>query len=200
MIDADLHVHSEFSNDGELGVMDIIQKSIENEIKILSITDHNSVAGNEKAVTLCSESGIAYIPGIEIDCCYQGIDLNVLGYHINWTSKVFENLEKNIARKVMDSFPEMIENLANSGIEIDVDEVLSKSKGKPPGAELFAEVLLGNKEYHSNWKLKPYMKGGSRSDMPYINFYLDFFAQGKPAYVKIQHMNYSDAIELVKSQ
>ena len=35
--------------------------------------------------------------------------------------------------------------------------------------------------------------------MPYINFYHDFFAQGKPAHVKINYMDFRDAIELVRS-
>jgi 3',5'-nucleoside bisphosphate phosphatase len=58
--------------------------------------------------------------------------------------------------------------------------------------------LLTNKDYHSNRKLLPYMSGGDRSDMPYINFYHDFFAQGKPAYVEIKYMDFQEAIELVK--
>ena len=34
--------------------------------------------------------------------------------------------------------------------------------------------------------------------MPLINFYLDFMAQGKPAHVKIQHMDFSEALEWVR--
>lgn len=199
MIKADLHTHSEYSNDGELSVKGIVQKCIDNQIGTLSITDHNGVGATEEAVGLCSQSNINFIPGIEIDCNYQGIDLHLLGYQIDWRSKEFTDLEKIIDKKIMDALPQMVENLAKEGIEVDVDEVLRKSKGKPPSAELLAEVLFGNKESFSNSKLKPYMEGGSRSDMPYINFYLDFFAQGKPAYVKIDHMSYSDAIELVRS-
>ena len=199
MIKADLHTHSEFSNDGELSVKEIVQKCIDNQIGALSITDHNSVGATEEAVALCSQSDLRFIPGIEIDCNYQGIDLHLLGYQIDWKSKEFTDLEKIIEKQEMDSLPQMVANLAKEGIEVDVDEVLRKSKGKPPSAELLAEVLFDNKESFSNSKLKPYMEGGSRSDMPYINFYLDFFAQGKPAYVKINHMSYSDAIELVKS-
>jgi predicted metal-dependent phosphoesterase TrpH len=48
--------------------------------------------------------------------------------------------------------------------------------------------------------LKPYLPGGSRSDMPYINFYHDYFAQGRTAYVKIDYMSYREAIDLIKSQ
>jgi len=198
MIKADLHTHSEFSNDGELPVKEIVQKCIDNQIGALSITDHNGVGATEEAVELCSQSDLSFIPGIEIDCNYQGIDLHLLGYQIDWKSREFTDLERNIEKKVMDALPQMVENLAREGIEVDVNEVLRKSKGRPPSAELFAEVLFGKQESLSNSKLKPYTEGGSRSDMPYINFYLDFFAQGKSAYVKINHMSYSDAIELVR--
>jgi predicted metal-dependent phosphoesterase TrpH len=180
-------------------VQSIVKKCIENGIVTLSITDHNSVSATEEALSLCSESGIEYIPGIEIDCAYDGTDLHLLGYHIDWKSKVFDSLEAVIEKRILDAIPQMIANLAKEGIEIDIDQVFEKSEGKPPSAELFAEVLLGNKDSLSNDKLAPYMEGGDRSDMPYINFYLDFFAQGKPAYVKIEKMSFHDAIKLVLS-
>ena len=42
------------------------------------------------------------------------------------------------------------------------------------------------------------MEGGERSDMPYINFYLDYFAQGRPAFVPVEYMAFRDAVELVR--
>jgi len=196
----DLHVHSLYSNDGELSIEAIVRKCIDNEIRTLSITDHNSVKGIEGAVSLCSQSGIKFIPGIEIDCNYQGTDLHLLGYQIDWKDQGFNDLEENVKSRIMDSVPQMVENLSKVGIDVDVDEVMEKSRGKPPSAELFAEVLLGNRDNDSNLKLKPYQEGGARSDMPYINFYLDYFAQGKPAYVKVQYMDIADAVALVKSK
>ena len=195
----DLHVHSKFSNDGEYGIQKIIDKCIDDKIDILSITDHNSIRGIIEAIPNCLNQGIELIPGIEIDCSYNGIDLHLLGYNIDWQSNDFIELEKSIHKKVMDSFPQMIENLDKSGIEVDANEVIEKSNGKLPCGELIAEVLLTNADYHSNKMLMPYLNGGERSDMPYINFYLDFFAQGKPAYVKIDYMEFRDAIELVKN-
>lgn len=194
---ADLHVHSKYSNDGEFGIQDIIEMCELNGVGILSITDHNSVKGIKDALRLCEQSSLIFIPGIEIDCNYNGIDLHLLGYNINWRSKDFVDLEGIIRMKVMDSFPQMIENLAKSGITVDATEVLGKSEGKLPCGELIAEVLLTNKDYHSNQLLKPYLPGGARSDMPYINFYFDFFAQGKPAYVAINYISYDEAIDLV---
>ena len=46
--------------------------------------------------------------------------------------------------------------------------------------------------------LAPYRKGGARGDMPYINFHLDFGAQGRPAFVPVEYMSFRDAVELVR--
>lgn len=65
MIKTDLHVHSKYSNDGELSVRDIVRKCIENDTVTLSITDHNSVNAAEEAISMCARAGISYIPGIQ---------------------------------------------------------------------------------------------------------------------------------------
>ncbi|MGF1587003.1 MAG: PHP domain-containing protein [Bacteroidales bacterium] len=195
----DLHVHSNYSNDGEYGVQDLIVKCLNNKVEILSVTDHNSVSAVSDALTPALNAGITLIPGIEVDCSFNGIDLHVLGYNIDWNSNDFKVLEDSIHKKVMDAFPLMIENLAKLGIYVNGNEVLEKGGGQLPCGELIAEVLLNNKDYHTNKILLPYMSGGERSDMPYINFYHDFFAQGKPAYVPINYMDFQEAIELVKS-
>lgn len=195
---ADLHVHSSYSNDGELGVKDLVEKCREKDVQVLSITDHNNIGAARQALELCERAGISFIPGIEIDCNYKGTDMHLLAYHINWESREIRELEAKTEQVIMDAVPHMIRNLANAGIEIDGDELLEKSKGKLPAPELFAEVLMGNPNYHHNTLLQPYLPGGERSDMPYINFYLDYFAQGKPAYVKLEVMDFSEALELVK--
>jgi predicted metal-dependent phosphoesterase TrpH len=198
MTKADLHIHSHYSNDGELSIAELVKKSKEKDLKILSITDHNNVGGVSEALELCKISGISFIPGIEIDCNYKGTDMHLLAYHVDWLSQEIRELEARTERVIMEAVPVMIRNLASAGIEIDGQELMEKSKGKLPAPELFAEVLMSNPDYHHNPLLKPYLPGGERSDMPYINFYLDYFAQGKAAYVKLELMDFSVALELVK--
>lgn len=199
MNSSDLHVHSKYSNDGAFEIQEIVDRCIHNDVNVLSITDHNSISGINEAILVCLDSGIDFIPGIEIDCSFRGTDLHLLGYNIDWLSNDFIELEKSIRKKVMDSFPEMIFNLNRLGIEVDENEVLERANGKLPCGELIAEVLLSKKEYRSNPMLLTYTSGGERSDMPFINFYHDFFAQGKPAYVKINYMDFADAVDLVRS-
>lgn len=197
MYQTDLHIHSQFSSDGEFSIAELIDKCIARQMRTFAVADHNSVKGNTEAVSLAGQAGIGFIPGIEIDCCYEGINLHVLGYQIDWESNDFAVLEEDIAGKVMDSFAGMIGNLQHLGFVIDADAVMEKAGGKLPTGELIAEVMLSDEKYQSSL-LVPYQQGGSRSDMPYINFYLDYFAQGKPAFVPIRYMEYRDAIEMIR--
>ena len=198
---ADLHIHSCHSNDGELAVPEIVKKCIESGVDIMSITDHNSIAGSREAKGITAENkDIHFIPGIEIDCNYKGIDLHLLGYQIDLEGDSFDELGRTVRQKYMDAVPQLIANLERLGIHIDQEELMSKSGGEPPTGEQFAEVLLKKNDPQSNPQLLPYLPGGNRSDMPLINFYLDFFAQGKPAHVKIDHLDFRDAVALVKSK
>ena len=198
MNSVDLHVHSSHSNDGELSVSELVEKCKERNVKVFSIADHNNTRACAEALDLGKKAGISFIPSLEIDCNYKGTDMHLLAYHINWKSQEIKELEAKTERVIWDAVPHMIRNLAHAGIQIDGDELLAKSKGKLPAPELFAEVLMGNPDYHHNPLLHPYLPGGERSDMPYINFYLDYFAQGKPAYVKLELLDFSEALELIK--
>jgi 3',5'-nucleoside bisphosphate phosphatase len=198
MLSADLHLHSVYSLDGELDVVTLVDACKKAGLTTISITDHNLVTGIPEALKYGLLADIRVIPGIEIDCRFRGIDLHVLGYQISWTDDDFVKLEESIRDRVLESFPVMIEKLSGAGIKVGLDEVLQKAGGKLPSGELIAEVLLGNPNYSRNTLLDPYRAGGLRSDMPFINFYLDFFAQGKPAYVKIEFMEYSEAIDLIR--
>jgi predicted metal-dependent phosphoesterase TrpH len=198
MFKADLHVHSRYSLDGELGINELLMLCRGANLDVVSVTDHNLVRAVSEAIETGSQYGIRIIPGIEIDCRFKGIDLHVLGYHIDHTSADFVKLEQDIFSAVMDSFPKMVQKLSGQGIHVDPEEVLSLAGSNLPSGELIAEVLLTRDKYSGNKRLDPYRKGGHRSDMPYINFYHDFFAQGKPAYVKIEYMEFREAIALLR--
>ena len=196
---ADLHIHSCYSDDGELGIPEILELCRDRGISHFSITDHNGVKGAREAVSLCAPlRDLNFIAGIEIDTNYRGTDLHLLGYGINLNGDDFDALQAAVRRKYLDAVPQMIRNLELLGIFVDREELMKKSAGEPPTGELFAELLLENPERQSNPLLSPYFPGGGRSDMPLINFYLDFFAQGKPAYVKIEHTDFKEAVALVR--
>lgn len=197
MIQADLHIHSCYSNDGEYTVPELIKRCKKKQIHTFSITDHNSVRASKEATEIARREGINYIPGIEVDCIYNGINLHILGYHIDWRASAFNDLEEEVSANVMESLDKMIGNIQALGFRIEKDTVLEYANGTVPSAELIAEIMLSEKKYHTPL-LEPYMQGGARSDMPYINFYLDYFAQGKPAFVPVEYISFGNAIQLIK--
>ena len=96
----DLHIHSEYSSDGEFSVAELVGKCLGAQLTLFSLTDHNSVRGVGEAARLACERGIGFVPGIEIDCNYRGTDLHLLGYGIDWRSADFARLEEEVAAKV----------------------------------------------------------------------------------------------------
>jgi len=70
---ADLHIHSFGSADGSFDVKDeemtpenIVDTSIDNNLTIISITDHNEINNSNKAISYAEGKNILVIPGIEI--------------------------------------------------------------------------------------------------------------------------------------
>ncbi|MCL1811186.1 MAG: CehA/McbA family metallohydrolase [Methanomassiliicoccaceae archaeon] len=60
---ADLHIHSNFSNDGKSTVEEIIEAAVEKGLGCIAITDHNSF----EAYGLAKDNGkVIVIPGIEV--------------------------------------------------------------------------------------------------------------------------------------
>jgi predicted metal-dependent phosphoesterase TrpH len=64
MLTCDLHVHTNFSKDGESSVEEILKKAEEAGLDAIAITDHDTVDGAKKALA-CSTS-VLVIPGIEV--------------------------------------------------------------------------------------------------------------------------------------
>lgn len=195
----DLHIHSYFSDDGELSPEAIIDMAIKAGMDTIAITDHNSVKGVKRALEYAKYKDINIIPGIEIDCTFNGINLHLLGYNIDFTNECFNKLEEGILAQERAAAIKKIEKIKEvTNLELDANEVLKKSHNGIVTGELIAEVLLENKENMKSSILKPYIEGGDRSDMPFVNFYWDYFSKGKPAYVDIKFIQLKEAIRMIK--
>lgn len=187
----DLHMHSRYSEDGEFTPAELVEQCSRQGITTMSVTDHNCARANPEARSAAEAKGIRYISGIEIDCVYGGLDFHVLGYGIDEASADFARIEENIEQQNLAASLERLEKTQALGFDITQNEMwaLTKDaywKGSWPG-ELFAEALLAKPEYAGHPLLQPYRPGGARSDNPYVNFYWDYYAQGKPCHVEMEY-------------
>ncbi|MFQ7503231.1 MAG: PHP domain-containing protein [Alistipes finegoldii] len=109
------------------------------------------------------------MPGIEIDCSFEGTDLHLLGYGIDWKSPDFRALEETVAAKVMASFGETVGKLRRLGFAVDEQAVLAAAAGKLPTLELIAEVMLSDPACDTPL-LAPYRKAARAEICPISTF------------------------------
>lgn len=198
----DLHMHSRYSDDGEFTPTGLIDQCAEKGARMVSIADHNCVKANEEAAKAAKEKGMLYVPGIEIDCTYQDTNFHVLGYGIDFKSGDFKAIEKNISdQSVQASLARLAGTQALGFAHITEKHMQDLSQGcywqGNWSGEMFAEVLLTMPEYASHPLLNPYRPGGRRSDNPYVNFYWDYYSQGKPCYAKVDYPTMEEILAII---
>lgn len=197
----DLHMHSQFSNDGEFSPLELAEKCAMQGIDIMSVCDHNTVRAVEEAIAAAKARGIVCIPGIEIDCVYENTNFHVLGYGIHYQAPVFGEIEENVRVQGQAASRLMLEKTNELGFHVTEEDMRILSDGNYWSeiwtGEMFAEFLLSRPEYEGHALLQPYRPGGARSDNPYVNFYWDFYSQGKPCYAEIHYPAMKDIVELI---
>ena len=79
----DLHIHSAYS-DGQMTPFQIIEQAEKNNMKYISIADHNCVDAysDDKII-----QNPIIIPAVEFDCLYKGVLIHILGYGIDVNNK-----------------------------------------------------------------------------------------------------------------
>lgn len=192
----DLHMHSMYSDDGEYTPTQLIDMCHEAGVKIMAIADHNWVKANEEAKKHADELGMTYIPAIEIDCTYKGVNLHVLGYGID-NQEVFNQLGEDIEKQEIACSMKKLELTNALGFDLKKEQLDALSTNGVYTGEMFGEALLNDSRYDDHELLKPYRQGGERSDNPYVNFYWDYYAQGKPCYTEIHFPTLEETIQLI---
>jgi predicted metal-dependent phosphoesterase TrpH len=82
----DLHIHTKTCSDGNLTVEDVFREARKRNINLISITDHDSVDCQERAIVLARKHGMSYITGIELNVAFhypesdKDVSLDFLGY------------------------------------------------------------------------------------------------------------------------
>ena len=115
----DLHIHSKTCSDGNLTVEEIVKEAKIRNIGLMSITDHDSIGCQEKAMALARKNGIRYISGVELNVTFshpkyhegKSISLDFLGYQFDVKNKELKGKLKQIAKYREERAAKILNNL-----------------------------------------------------------------------------------------
>jgi len=128
---ADLHLHSVYS-DGTDTPLELIELAQQNNVRVISITDHDSVAAYKILSNEKIPEDIELIPGIEISVEIDHNMVHILGYYINIYDKGLENLLTKMSAEKNESTRLNFERAVSNDIfSYDWDRVLELNSTRP---------------------------------------------------------------------
>jgi 3',5'-nucleoside bisphosphate phosphatase len=76
----ELHSHTTCS-DGSLSPAELVEFAVQQGVKALAITDHDTMAGWDEAITTATPLNLEIVPGLELSTVYNGRSMHILGFY-----------------------------------------------------------------------------------------------------------------------
>jgi predicted metal-dependent phosphoesterase TrpH len=140
----DLHLHTTAS-DGKLRPSALVALAAQAGLRVISVTDHDTVAGLAEAREAAATHGVRLIDGIEITAIEGGRDVHVLGYAIDVNHAPLTRFLQAQRADRIDRVREIAERLRTLGCEIDVEAIIDRAAsaaGSSVGRPLLADALI----------------------------------------------------------
>ena len=120
----DLHIHTKTCSDGNLSIKDVLKEAKKRNIDLISITDHDSIDCQERAIALAKKYGMSYITGVELNVTFSYLDksisLDFLGYQYDTGNQELRNKLHLIAECRETRARQILEKL---NIEFDKEKI-----------------------------------------------------------------------------
>ena len=137
----DLHTHSNAS-DGELSPAELVKAAHQAGIRVLALTDHDTVAGIPEAIQAASEEGVRLIPGVELSSCWQKMDVHIVGLDVDSACPQFlQRLQEQMQRRLQRA-QIMAEKLDRLGCHQSFKAAAANAPRGIPARPHFAQVLV----------------------------------------------------------
>lgn len=120
---ADLHIHSTYS-DGLYSPDEICRKAASRGVSLLSITDHDTLAGLDVKREAAKRHGLAYISGWEISAYAGEHKIHILGYGCE-TDGAYQEFTKKRKAAAFDRAKDSVEKFRALGVPLSYEAVLA---------------------------------------------------------------------------
>ena len=183
----DLQSHS-LHSDGELAAAQVVENAAAAGVRLLALSDHDTVDGVDEALAAGALHGVRVVPATEIsavDGPYE--DLHVLGYGIDHRSALLNERLLDARADRERRADAMAERLRELGFEIDPAPIEArKAAGKPVGRPHLAAAVLAHPSNADR------LADEGHADVS--SFIPAYLIQGMPGYVARTHPTVEEAI------
>ena len=177
----DLHAHS-LRSDGAHAPAEVVRRAAARGVRVLALSDHDTLAGIAEAVAAGAEAGVTVIPATELNTESEWGDVHVLGYFLDPDDAGLEDrlrwLREHRGRRI----EQMVERLNALGFAVPLSRVLEIAQGGALGRPHLAQALF-------EAGLVP----------SYDEAFRTLIAKGSPAYVARVGLTPTEAVELVRA-
>lgn len=137
---ADLHIHTAAS-DGQYTPEELVKLAQNRGLEAIAITDHDTVAGVERAIEAGRAAGIRVIRGVELSA-KEGHNFHILGYGFSPEAPALTRLCQKLRANREDRKYQIMDFLKSKGVEISLAEVEEIAEGGVIARPHFAQALV----------------------------------------------------------
>lgn len=180
LTNADLHCHSVVS-DGTLTPEALAQRAKANGVELWSLTDHDEMGGQHRAMAAAKAEGLRYLTGAEISVSFAGQTVHIVGLGMDPDDQALADGLRATRGGREQRAREMADDLARVGIQ-DAFEGALKYVGNPDliSRSHFARYLV---------------EIGACKDIPEV--FRKYLTEGKPGFIPHRWASLGDAVRWI---
>ncbi len=177
----DLHTHT-IHSDGTLTPSELVEHAHDQGVKVMALTDHDSMAGVSEAQKKADALGLRLITGVEISVSWGNRTIHILGLGVDAKHETLQQGLKILRGYRNDRAVKIAERLQRCGIEDCQQAVKEKTQGDLIGRMHYARYLV---------------EQGHAKDIRQA--FKRYLGDGKRAFISVQWASLSDAVSWINA-
>lgn len=137
----DLHSHSSAS-DGLLSPADSARYAAEKNLTTWALTDHDTVDGLYDAAKVCLETGVNFVPGIEITIAWQTGEFHLLGLGLRQKSEELRDVIEYSTNERRERNLQIVQKMNADGYDFTLEQIEASFTASQIGRPHFADFLV----------------------------------------------------------
>jgi predicted metal-dependent phosphoesterase TrpH len=138
---ADLHLHTLFS-DGTFSPGELVAEAKAAGLSAIAVCDHDTVEGIPLCIEEGKKVGIEVIPAIELTSEYEGLEIHVLGYFLDYTRLHLVRKLESLRKYRIERVYKITGKLKAQGVDLDPAKVFAIAREGVVGRLHIARALF----------------------------------------------------------